>query len=232
MTNLYPTRTVQALRWLLGCIVVALAAPAHAESELSARLRMFLDQQSLPGGGEVEVSVGEPDPRLQLAPCTTYEPFIPTGARLWGRTNIGVRCIEGAHWTIYLPTQIKVFAPALVAARPLARGQAVTAEDVRIDRVELTAAPAGVLGAADSIEGRIATRPIGVGEPLRRDLLRAPNVVQAGDLVRVQAGGPGFSIMTDGKALGAAAEGQTLQVAVAGKVLTGVARLNRVVEVR
>ena len=103
---------------------------------------------------------------------------------------------------------------------------------MRIDRVELTAAPAGVLGAADSIEGRIASRPIAVGEPLRRDILRAPNVVQAGDLVRVRAGGPGFSITTDGKALGAAAEGQAMQVSVAGKVLSGVARANRIVEVR
>jgi len=229
MINLYPTRARTAAALLLAC---AIAAPAHAESELSTRLRMFLDQQTLPGGGEVEVTVGEPDPRLQLAPCKTIEPFIPNGARLWGRTNLGVRCTEGAQWTVYLPTYIKVFAPALVAARPVARGQSITADDVRIDRVELTAAPAGVLGAADSIEGRIASRPIAVGEPLRRDILRAPNVVQAGDLVRVRAGGPGFSITTDGKALGAAAEGQAMQVSVAGKVLSGVARANRIVEVR
>ncbi len=223
------------MRWSLiaTAILLLLAASAsHAESEIAERLRVFLDGQTLPGGGEVEVTVGDPDPRLQLAPCRAYEPFIPTGARLWGRTSLGVRCTDGAHWTVYLPTQIKVFAPALVAARPLTRGQVVGPQDVQLDRVELTAYPAGVLGAGDTVEGRTTTRAIAAGEPLRRDLTRAPNVIQAGDLVRIEAGGRGFAITTEGKALATAADGQTTQVAVAGRVLTGIARTGKLIEVR
>ncbi|MDQ6620879.1 MAG: flagellar basal body P-ring formation protein FlgA [Pseudomonadota bacterium] len=227
--------TMIELRW--NVVVVSLcmacaATPACAESEIAARVRTLLERTQLPDGSDLEITVGDPDSRLQLAACREYEPFVPPGARLWGRTSLGVRCTEGAHWTIYLPTQIKVFAPALVAARPLVRGQTVTAEDVRIDRVELTAAPAGVLAPGDNLDGRTVTRALGAGEPLRRDLLRAPNVLQAGDMVRVQAGGPGFAISTEGKALAAAMEGQTTQIAIGGKVLSGVARAGRVVEVR
>ena len=223
------------MRWSLiaaAMLLLMVASSSRAESEIAERLRVFLDGQTLPGGGEVEVTVGDPDPRLQLGPCRTYEPFIPSGARLWGRTSLGVRCTDGAHWTVYLPTQIKVFAPALVAARPLTRGQVIGPEDVQIERVELTAYPPGVVGAAESVEGRTLTRAIAAGEPLRRELKRAPNVVQAGDLVRVQAGGPGFAITTDGKALASAADGQTVQIAVAGRVLSGVARPGKMIEVR
>lgn len=227
---------MRMLRWLVlfalfPCLLMS-AAPARAESELANRVRVFLDSQSLPGGGEVEVTVGDPDPRLTLAPCARMEPFIPTGARLWGRTSLGVKCVEGANWSVYLPTTIKVFAPGLVAARPIPRGQALGPDDVRIERVELTAVSAGVLGGADGIEGRTAVRAIQAGEPLRRDLLRAPAVLAPGDPVQVRAGGVGFSVSTEGKALTAAIDGQTAQVAIAGKVLTGVARAGKVVEVR
>ncbi|MEP7205994.1 MAG: flagellar basal body P-ring formation chaperone FlgA [Casimicrobiaceae bacterium] len=216
----------------LLCTTAIVALPARAESEIADRVRALLENTALPGGAEVEIAVGDPDPRLQLAPCRAYEPFVPAGARLWGRTSLGVRCTDGANWTIYLPTQIKVFAPALVAARPLVRGQSVLPDDVRLDRVELTAHPAGVLGAGDALEGRTVTRALAAGEPLRRDLLRAPNVLQAGDLVRVQAGGAGYAITTEGKALAAAVDGQSTQIAVGGKVLHGVARAGKVVEIK
>ncbi|HZQ62043.1 MAG TPA: flagellar basal body P-ring formation chaperone FlgA [Casimicrobiaceae bacterium] len=223
----------QLVLFILSLVALAAMVPAvHAESEIASRVRTLLEGTSLPDGADVEITVGDPDPRLVLAPCRTYEPFVPTGARLWGRTSLGVRCTDGATWTIYLPTHIKVYAPALVASRPLVRGQTITAEDVRIDRVELTAQPAGVLGPADALDGRTLTRAMTPGEPLRRDLLRAPNVVQAGEVVLVRAAGPGFSISTEGKALAAATDGQTTQIAVGGKVLSGVARTGKIVEVR
>lgn len=229
MPSLRPQVVVIILSTLLPAATMSVA---HAESEIANRVRTLLEGTTLPNGADVEITVGDPDPRLQLAACRAYEPFVPPGARLWGRTSLGVRCTEGANWTIYLPTHIKVFAPALVTARPLVRGQAVTAEDVRVDRVELTASPAGVLGPGDALDGRTTTRAMAASEPLRRDLLRAPNVLQAGDVIRVQAGGPGFAISTEGKALAAAVDGQTTQIAVGGKVLSGIARAGKVVEVR
>ena len=224
---------VSSLRLVvLGALFLLVHGGAQAQSDLADRVRLFVDSQALPGGGEFEITVGEPDPRLQLAACRNYEPFVPNGARLWGRTSLGVRCVEGAHWTIYLPAQVKVYGAAPVAARPLVRGQVVGAEDVRIERIELTAFPLGAIAANDDVEGRVATRAIAAGEPLRRELLRAAPVLQAGDVVRVRTVGLGFEIYTDGKALASATDGQAIQVAVAGKVLTGTARTGKVVEVR
>ena len=78
-----------------------------------ARLRLLVEQQPLPFDGVVESVVGEPDPRLNLAACAEYEPFVPAGARLWGRASLGVRCVSGASWPAYVPVQIKVYGPAL-----------------------------------------------------------------------------------------------------------------------
>jgi flagella basal body P-ring formation protein FlgA len=57
--------------------------------------------------------------------------------------------------------------------------------------------------------------------------------VHAGDAVQVMAVGTGFAAQTPGKALTAAADGQTAQVALpGGKVLSGIARTGGIVEVR
>ena len=84
-------------RLALLAALLALAAPAAAQSDLARGARAFVEQQPMPPGGEVEIVIGEPDSRLALAPCARYEPFVPRGARLWGRSSLGVRCVEGAN---------------------------------------------------------------------------------------------------------------------------------------
>lgn len=208
------------------------ATHAIAASEIASGTRLFIEQQILPGG-EVEVAVGDPDPRLQLAPCARFEPFIPPNAKLWGRTSLGVRCVEGASWTIYLPVQVRVFAPVLVASRPLPRGHVLGPDDARPERLDLTQLKAPSLGADDGIQGLVAVRPIAAGEALRRDIVKAPPAISPGDAVRVVIDGPGFAVATDGRALSAAADGESARVATAnGRVLTGVARPGKVVAVR
>lgn len=208
---------------------IAVASPA----ELARGARVFLEQQMLPGGGEVEVVIGELDPRLTLAACARFEPFVPPGAKLWGRSSLGVRCVDGANWTVFVPVEIRVFGAVQVAARPIARGRPVTADDVRIDRLDLTRISGAILGADDILDGNVAVRSIAAGEPLRRDLLRPPPIMAAGDPVKVVYDGIGFAVSIDGKALAPAGDGQSVRVSTAaGRILTGVARAGHVVLVK
>jgi len=215
------------------CVGLGASPAASASAELAERTRVFLEQQQLPGGGELEVVVGEVDPRLSLAPCARFEPFVPQGAKLWGRATLGVRCVEGAAWTVYIPVQIKVYAPVQVAARPIPRGSIIGAGDTRLERLDLTQFPGGVYGADDAIDGKSTVRALAAGEPIRRDFVRAPRIVEPGDAVRVVYDGATFAVSVDGKALSGAGDGESARVAVAnGRVLTGVARPGKVVQVR
>jgi flagella basal body P-ring formation protein FlgA len=68
--------------------------------------------------------------------------------------------------------------------------------------------------------------------PLRADALRAKQAVTQGQVVRLIAGGAGFQVSGEGRALASAADGQTLQVRTAGgTVISGVARAGGTVEV-
>lgn len=229
-------------RWLLAVAAAAFAvAPAHAapasQDGLSDRIRLLVDRD-IPQGVDVEIEVGAIDAGLTLAPCARMEPSLPAGGRLWGRTSVRVRCVEGATWTVWVPVTVRIYGDALVASRDLARGKPVSAEDVRVERTELPRQGSALALTADMAIGRLPVRAIAAGELVRTDLLRAPPIVQAGDPVRIVLVGDGFSIGADGKALGAAADGQTVTVALLSggqasmKSLSGVARPGGVVEVR
>jgi len=222
------------LRWVvLMAVLVATPFVGAQPADFAQGARVLLEKQGLPNGGEVEVVVGEIDPRLSLAPCARYEPYIPAGARLWGRSSLGVRCVEGANWSVFVPIEVRVWNVVPVAARPIARGRPVTQDDIRLDRVDVTRVTGNLLSPEDMVEGNVAVRSIGAGEPLRRDLLKPPPIMAAGDPVRVVYDGTGFAISVDGKALAAAGDGQAVRVATAaGRVLSGIARPGHVVVVK
>ena len=70
------------------------------------------------------VEIGKLDPRLRLAPVQAASSRnCPAQGSLWGRTRIGLRCVEGERpWQVWLPVVVRVQAPALVPVRALAAG--------------------------------------------------------------------------------------------------------------
>lgn len=221
-------------RLLVAACLAALAPAAPAQSPVGDldKVRLFVESQAGNLAARVEVNVGRPDSRLQLAPCLKAEPFLPAGARLWGRSWVGLRCVDGARWSVTIPVEVKVYGQALVAARALPANQPVTGADVQLQEIELSRESASVYADARSLEGRLLTRPLAAGQALRTDFFRAAPVIAQGDAVRLVARGPGFTVSTDALALQHAGDGQAIRVKTeAGRVVTGVARAGRVVEV-
>ena len=196
-------------------------------------VRLYLEKATAGLPGRVEVKIGRLDERLQLAPCAQVEPYVPGNARLWGKTQIGLRCIAGASWNVFLPVEVKVFGHALVASRPIAYGQSVGQEDLQLEEVELSREPGAAVTDAHSLEGKTSTRAIAQGQVLRSEHFRAPPAVGAGDTVRLIYTGDGFSVSASGRSLGAAADGMPVRVQTeSGRVVQGTARIGRVVEMR
>jgi len=169
---------------------------------------------------------------LTSTPCPALEAFLPAGGRPWGRINVGVRCQLEGSWSIYVPAQVKVLGEYFVTARPLARGQAITAGDLARRRGDLAELPAGIVTEEAQAIGKSLNVSVQSGQILRSDVLRAPAAVQQGQSVRVVSKGKGFQVATEGKALNNAAAGQVVQVRTAsGQTLSGIARADGTVEV-
>jgi flagella basal body P-ring formation protein FlgA len=216
----------------------AQTAAAPADPGLDAdtlRQIQALGQQAsaglAPGTLRVEIEAGRLDPRLRLAPCERVEAHLPPGARAWGRTRVGLRCVQGpTAWNVFLPVTVKVFAPAWVALTALPAGTVLQAEQLREAEVDWAAAASPPSADGARWVGRVLARPLAAGSAVRDGDLRQRQWFGAGDTVQVLARGSGFSVSGEGKALGAGIEGQPVRVRTeAGRVLTGVAvGLNRV----
>jgi flagella basal body P-ring formation protein FlgA len=247
-------KVLQDALLIVGLMVIALtpavgADPAQAQgsgaqapalpSSLPSALQLQLQaltagQVAAPGSARVEVVPGQLDPRLKLAPCDRIEPYLPTGARLWGSSKVGLRCTAGpVRWNVYLPVTVKVWSLALVATRPLAAGTDLGPADLALAEVDIAAAPAATFDRLDGLLGRRLAAPLAPGAALRSDMLRSRQWFAAGESVTVIAQGPGFAVSGAGEALGPGIEGQSVRVRTeGGRVLTGTATGDHRVEIR
>lgn len=179
----------------------------------------------------MEVTVGELDSRLKLAPCARIEPYVPVGTRLWGKTRLGLRCLEGsAKWNVFLPVTIRAFGPAWVIRGNVAPGAVLTEEDATEAEVDWADDRNPIMANPAQWVGQVAARALTTGQALRQGMTKAAQVFQAGAQVRVVAQGAGFQISSDGQALSAGVVGQSARVKMDnGRVMSGVVLDNRTV---
>ncbi|MFC0402599.1 flagellar basal body P-ring formation chaperone FlgA [Paraburkholderia rhizosphaerae] len=212
--------------------VAAAAAGQQDPESIRATALAFLQQQTAGLPGKITITVA-PGFRRGLAACTALEPFMPVGARLWGRTSVGVRCAGARPWTIYLQARISLLATYYTAARQIAPGETLSAADLVAHDGDLAVLPQTVITDPSQAVGAVALQRIGPGMPLRQDTLRSAASVTAGQTVRVVAAGDGFTISAEGNAMSNAAPGQQVRVKTTnGQIVTGVVKDGATVEIQ
>ena len=231
--------TVRFMAAVAAWMAVSLAQAQDAGASLIKDTQAWLDQAVAaarpPGAAPLRlvVSVGTLDSRLTLAPCAQVEPYLPAGTRLWGKGRLGLRCTDGkARWNVFLPIQVQAFGPAWVVRGDVPAGKVLDAGDAVQAEVDWAQDSATVLADMEMWLGQTATRALGTGQTLRAGMVRAPQVFQAGAMVRVVARGAGFAVTSDGQALSAGILGAQARVRMeGGRILTGIVTDTRTVRV-
>jgi len=190
-------------------------------------------QSAGPAALRMDVTVGSLDSRLKLAACGNIEPYLPPGSRLWGKTRIGLRCVDGmSRWNVSLPVTVNAFGKAWVIKGQVPAGTALTAADVVEVEVNWAEEASPVLRDPALWMGQIATRLLNTGQTLRQGMVKPAQVFQAGVQVRVQAQGAGFQVTSDAQALSAGVVGQPARVRMEnGRVTSGTVLDARTVQI-
>lgn len=231
MNPILPRRAAKALLLaaMLGSAALGQAQPGGQAQDLAALTQEWVDQalaqtqsaSALPL--RMEVEVGALDPRLRLAPCERVEPYLPPNARLWGRSRLGLRCVQGAtRWNVFLPITVRAYGPAWVLAAPVAAGATLSEHDAVPAEVDWASEPAAVIANPEDWVGQTAARSLQAGQALRQSMVRAPEAFKAGSPVRVVVQGPGYAVTSSGRALTAGAVGQNVRIRMAnGRIVGG-----------
>ncbi|WP_035512646.1 flagellar basal body P-ring formation chaperone FlgA [Paraburkholderia nodosa] len=184
----------------------------------------FLQQQSAGLPGHVSITVAPVFPR-GLAACTSLEPFMPPGARTYGHTTVGVRCVGAKPWTLYVSARIAVDVTYYVASRQIGAGEALSAADFMPRAGDLANLPQTIITDPNQATGAVALARISAGLPLRTDMLRSAASVVIGQSVKVIAVGSNFTISAEGSALNNAEPGQQVRVRTSGgQIISGVVK--------
>lgn len=228
--------------WAAVCAVAVWCAPVKAQSVASNQAFAKAFQQELQAmlqadpavksadpvvaeGADatkprVEFVLGQLDPRMKLAPCDKVQTYLPEGSRLWGRTHVGMRCVQGSvPWNVYWPVTVKVWSKAVVAVVPLRPGSVVSAADLRITDVDLAESPSPAVLNPKDVIGRSVNRLIEAGKSLRMDDVRMRRWFAAGDPVNVVVQGEGFAVASQGVAISHGDEGRCARIRMDQRVL-------------
>lgn len=171
----------------------------------------------------MQVQVGKLDPRLSLAPCQQVEPYLPAGSKLWGRTRIGLRCVQGQRpWNVFLPVTVQAWGPAWVLVHNVNSGEVLDYSSAAQGEVDWAADPSPVVVLPEDWVGQVAARNLVAGQTLRQSLVRPPEVFKKGASVKVLVQGPGYVVTSSGIAVTGAGVGQTVKVRMDnGRLVSG-----------
>ncbi len=209
----------------------SLSAAAFAQSSTESALIEFLQTQTKGLPGKASFSIGQMDARVKQHPCPLFDVFLPPGAKLWGKTTLGLRC-QSMPFTAYVQVQIALLGSYLVASSNLSAGQVLQAQDIFVREGDLTRLPNTVLTDISQALGKSLKNRLNKDQPLRSDQLVIEWLIRQGQNVLTVARGPGFSVNGGGRALSNAKLGDTLQVRTqSGQIVRGIVQADGVVDV-
>lgn len=167
--------------------------------------------------GLIEVDVQLPRRHGELLSLQTGELTIDGGRTPWtGRQQLTLKFdSEKGPLELAITATIYDTTPVLVAKRPIARNQLLTAADVAIEKPPRNArVPAGRVRVTslDDALGKEASRAIREGEVVTADLCLAPRMIDRNAIVSIVSAGGGIVVRRYGKALSDARYGDVAEV--------------------
>lgn len=210
--------------FLRGFLLAALAAGSgglHAtdrgairqavEGFMAGQRDKILSQYS--GSTRLEYQIAGLDPRLALQPCPApLRLEAQQQAQFGGRLNVQVSCPAGNRWMIYVPVELAVYRPVVVAMMPLARGQNIGAGDVGLKEFNVARVNGQYLTSLDAAVGMAPRRNIGQDSILLADQLDPPLLIKRGDAVMISAEGDAISVKMPGVALTDGRRGEQIRI--------------------
>lgn len=160
-----------------------------------------------------QVTVEPLDKRLRLQACAQpLEAFASSASNALGNRSIGVRCSAPTAWTVYVPVKVRVMRNVVVAARPLAANQSLTAADVTLQQRDIGELRQGYLQQAEQALGQQLKYPLAMGVVVQPNSLKAEKLIRRGERIVLVATAGSMEVRMNGTAMEDAGMGERVKV--------------------
>lgn len=188
-----------------------------------------LKETKKPKNGQIKITVGKIDPRIQIKPCQSELKLNIPQKRSSRNLNVKIYCSDSTPWHLFLPVRVELTVPVVVASRKLDKGTTLDNSNIEIKLVNQNKLRGQTINDLSTVIGAKTKRSLMLGKPLT-----PKNVcfVCKGDPVVIIAKSSEFAIKTNGIALSDGAIGERIRVknSRSGRTINAqVKTINRVV---
>lgn len=196
--------------FLIGFSSIIAAATANQLEAVKVAAEEYVTTLIIPPAqGELNVQAGNLDSRLRLSNCQSpLDVSVPGRQSLNKSVTVMVTCNED-DWQVYVPVQISLLTPIVVAKRPLDRGVMLTSDDLTIQLVDARFQRGQTYTDVSTVVGSRIKRVVGIGQPVQGNDIC---MVCRSDEVVITATGNGLNIIAKGTALSDGALGEQIKV--------------------
>lgn len=206
---------------LFTFLLLSFAPLAHADATAQIRQaiethlsRMLEGQAARQGwqGMQLRHDINLPASASNLAECAGTLLVQATGdaPSAMERQQLRVSCADG--WTLSATGQAHVFLPVVHAAGIIDRGQTLTSNDLKLQRINIAKARRGYYNHLDELVGLAAKRRIRAGQTITPALLEQAMAVRRGEPVKMIANNDGIEASASGEALADGQPGDVIRV--------------------
>ena len=201
--------------WQIPAAVVITAASQTVSGEhIASVAKQAVMKQTAGYAGETVISLTAPPIDL-LAPVGNldYTVHIPGGVRFTGSfaANVTV-AVEGRQFTtVPVKLEAKLYQQVVVAIRPIAAHEMIGAEDLRIERLDVSRLT-GYMTDIEKAAGMVSRRPIALGTPITGSMVAKPVLIKRGSVVTLIARVGGAEASVTAQALQDGVQDQMIRV--------------------
>ncbi|WP_415845845.1 flagellar basal body P-ring formation chaperone FlgA [Stutzerimonas zhaodongensis] len=190
-------------------------ATAQVRQAVERHLQVMLEGQAARQGWQgmqLHYDVSVPVSSAGLTECSTAPQIQATGEApsAMDRQQLRVSCPDG--WSLNATGQAHVFLPVVHAGGILDRGQTLTANDLKLQRINVAKARRGFYNRVEEVAGLAAKRRIRAGQIITPALLEQAMAVKRGQPVKIVASHDGIEASTSGEALADGQPGDVIRV--------------------
>ena len=177
---------------------------------------------------------GPVDGRLRLAQCPqALSARIAPGVALRDRALVEVRCEAARGWRVFVPVRVAGSRTAVVLKRAVVAGETLKPEDLTTIDADPAQLPLGYFDDPRAVAGLTTSRSMAPGVVPTNQMLKIANSIARGQEVTLLAVADGLNVRVAGRALSDGYLNQRIKVqnSSSGKVVEGIARSDRIVEI-
>ena len=207
--------------FLIALLLLTISTQSRADATVQVRLaveqhlRVMLEGQAARQGWQgmqLRYDISVPASSTALSECSSTLHIQATGdaPSAMDRQQLRVSCPSG--WSLNATGQAHVFLPVVHAEGIIDRGQTLTVNDLKLQRINIAKARRGYYNRIDEVAGLAAKRRIRAGQTITPALLEQAMAVKRGQPVKIVASQDGIEASTSGEALADGQPGDVIRV--------------------